>query len=67
MRGDVADADQNWIPDGLEADNDGSTIVDFQDLVTLLSVWGTEAWRYDIDGDDQIGTVDLLLLLQRWG
>ena len=67
--GDVLDADQNWIPDGFEADNDGSTVVDHIDLITLLSVWGTQTWRYDIDGDEdnEIGTVDLLLLLQDWG
>jgi hypothetical protein len=67
VRGDVLDVDNNWIPDGFEADLDGSTIVDVIDLMTLISVWGTETWRFDIDGDGFILLPDLLLLLQRWG
>ena len=67
VRGDVLDVDNNWIPDGFEADLDGSTTVDTLDLVALISVWGTETWRFDIDGDGLISLPDLLLLLHHWG
>jgi hypothetical protein len=42
-------------------------VVNVTDLNLLLTVWGTEACNYDLDGSGDVGMVDLLTVLQNWG
>jgi len=52
-------------------DRDGNGVVDFQDLLAVLSAWGQcpppDLCPEDADGDGIIGFLDLLLVLSNWG
>ena len=48
-------------------DFDDSGAVNVDDLLALISVYGTEDADHDLDGDDQITVNDLLLLLAYYG
>jgi hypothetical protein len=47
------------------ADLDGDGAVGFDDLLTVLSAWGTPGG--DVDGDGDTGFEDLLIVLSVWG
>jgi len=84
-RGDVAYdmwmAHGGWAPTPMKsitkqlhrpADLDKDGVVDFNDLLILLSAWGPcpiapPLCVYDLDGDGLIGFSDLLILLSDWG
>jgi len=56
------------LPRVCEADLDGNLIVDFNDLLLMLTSWGPCAGcTADLDGDDMVGFNDLLMLLASWG
>ena len=48
-------------------DFNGNGAVDVDDLLALISVYGTEDVDHDLDGDDLISIEDLLLLLSHYG
>ena len=48
-------------------DFNGNGAVDVDDLLALISVYGTEDADHDLDGDDQITVNDLLMLLGYYG
>ena len=51
------------------ADLDGSGVVDFADLLTVLAAWGQcdGACPEDLDDSGDVGVKDLLFLLGAWG
>lgn len=49
------------------ADLDGDATVGIDDLITLLSNWGTPDPFADLDGDGLVGNGDLISLLAAWG
>ena len=52
----------------LPEDLNGDGVVDFADLLVLLSAWGTcDGCLADLNGDDLIDFTDLLILLSAWG
>ncbi|MBT8485073.1 MAG: hypothetical protein HKO59_09670 [Phycisphaerales bacterium] len=52
---------------GCDADIDGSGVVDFPDLLTLLASWGPcPGCPADLDGNGDVDFVDLLSLLAAW-
>lgn len=64
------DLNGNRIPDECECEGDinGDLSVDFNDLLLLLSAWGTcGGCPSDLDGDLIVGFADLLILLANWG
>ncbi len=49
-------------------DVDENQVVDFTDLVLLLSAWGPcSGCPEDVDGDGSVGFTDLVQLLGGWG
>ena len=67
------DVDFNGIPDECQeapcdGDADGNGAIDFNDLVTMLSLWGPcDGCASDIDGNGQVEFNDLVALLSQWG
>jgi glucose/arabinose dehydrogenase len=50
------------------ADFDCNGVVDTEDLLSLLAVWGPcDGCIQDLDGDGAVGTADLLIVLAQWG
>ena len=49
------------------ADLDGSDVIDFGDLLLVLSMWGAAGSPADLDGDGIVDFGDLLILLAAWG
>ena len=49
------------------SDFDGSGTVDVTDVLTILSVYGTNSGIHDLDGDSIVGVNDLLLLIDSYG
>lgn len=57
-------------PDPCPADLIDDGIVDFRDILFLLSLWGPcedGCFGADIDGDGVVGFSDLLIVLREWG
>ncbi|NNM25888.1 MAG: hypothetical protein HKO59_07860, partial [Phycisphaerales bacterium] len=52
---------------GCLGDLDGSGVVDFVDLLSVLSFWGCGDCAADIDGDGNVGFTDMLWVLGMWG
>jgi hypothetical protein len=48
-------------------DFDGNGAIDVDDLLALISVYGTEDADHDLDGDALISVEDLLILLAQYG
>jgi len=49
-------------------DVSGNGIVDFEDILSVLFLWGyCPGCAADVDGDTQVGFADLLALLAAWG
>jgi hypothetical protein len=68
--GESEDVNGNDIPDECEclADVDGSGVVDFDDVLRVLSAWGPcEGCPEDVNRDDEVGFDDLLRVLSAWG
>ena len=49
------------------ADVYGDGVVDVDDLLTVLSLWGTGDVYADVNGDDIVDVLDLLMVLGNWG
>ena len=46
----------------------GDCRVDFRDLLTVLSEWGSCTYCIaDLDGDGAVGPADLMIVLATWG
>ena len=55
-------------PTSRPEDVNGDGVVDFNDLLLVLSAWGDCAGcAEDVDGDGMVGFTDLLLILSAWG
>ncbi len=63
------DVNGNGIPDECECigDVDGSGVVDFADLLAILSAWGNEGGPEDVNGNGVVDFGDILLVLRSWG
>jgi hypothetical protein len=53
------------------ADFDQNGVVDFEDLLNLLTFWGgcpapPFPCPFDLDGDGSVGFTDLIILLSEW-
>jgi len=60
-----AKAQAYWSPRAADIHRDGS--VDLDDLLLLLSRWGSSGPEADIDGNGIVGMGDLIILLNDWG
>jgi hypothetical protein len=67
----MLDQDQDGILDACEpcpADATGNGVVDTDDILAVLSVWGPcEGCPADIDGDGIAGVNDILAVISGWG
>ena len=50
-----------------DADISGDGLVDRNDIVMIIALWGLEIPSADIDGDGFVDVGDLLILLENWG
>jgi len=48
-------------------DVDGSGVVDVQDLLVIVSLWGTNDPQGDVNGDGIVNVNDLLVVMADWG
>ncbi len=56
------------VGDDCRADVDGSGVVDFADLLAVLSAWGAcEGCPEDVTGDGVVNFADILAVLAAWG
>ncbi len=53
--------------DKLQGDINGDCSTDDVDLAVLKALWGTGNPTADLDGDGQVGSADLLILLEHFG
>jgi len=74
LRGEIADANANGIPDTCEeppcdADIDRNGVVDATDLAMVLSQWGTSGGSpsADVTGDGMVEGKDLAIVVSAWG
>jgi hypothetical protein len=74
LRGEIADADANGIPDTCEeppcdADIDRNGVVDATDLAMVLSQWGISGGSpsADVTGDGMVEGKDLAIVVSAWG
>ena len=63
------DANGNGIPDECEcpADINGDGFVNVNDILELLSVYGSTDENGDINDDGIVGVDDILILIGTWG
>ncbi len=75
LRGELADADGNGVPDACELDpcpgdiND-SGVVNGTDIAIILGAWGTSGGKFpraDTDGNAIVDAADLAVVLGGWG
>lgn len=52
---------------GCPADFNHDLVVDFGDLLGLLTGWGSDDWLIDVNDDGEVGFHDVLELLAAWG
>jgi hypothetical protein len=62
------DTNSNGVIDSCEgiADIAGDGVVGLDDLIMLLTAWGSSNPAADLDGNGTVGVRDLILLLEMW-
>lgn len=69
--GSSQDTNSNGVPDECEAicpaDINDDGFVNLNDLILLLSAWGTDSPESDIDQSGDVGLSDLIAILASWG
>jgi hypothetical protein len=75
LRGELADTDENGVPDVCEVDPcpgdvNSSGVVNAVDISVILSAWGTNGGKFpraDTDGNGVVDAADLSVVLSGWG